>query len=295
MFVLRFPNETPIAFATAGHFTAPPDAIHPDRILDSAVLLLGDTGFYPIAQDDREYLLEPGNFMLLFPQHHHRGYAAAYGGQSHFWCHFYLPLSGLHPVTDKCRLTDAANRGFCVLPEYGKLQHTEKFRVLFRQLIDASEAPYRDRDARARICNAYLTVLLQELSQECIRSAYETETHTVSVGTHTAIEHIREELRQRACSEDICIADLARVYHYHPSYLTELFRRHTGMTPAVYIRQLRLTTAQQLLLNTDAKIEDIAHQSGFSDPKYFMKVFRRIVGVTPGEYRRCWFRMHENQ
>ncbi len=292
MFVLRFPNDTPIAFATAGHFTAPPESHHPDRVLDSAVLLIGDTGTYPIAQDGREYLLEPDTYMILFPQHRHRGYAPASDGQSHFWCHFYLPLSGLHPVTDKCTLTDPSNRGFCILPEYGHLAHAEKYRVLFRQLIDASQTPYRDNDARARICNAYLTVLLQELSQECIGGAFEAETAAAS---NAVIERILEELQQRAYTEDINLSDLARSYHYHPGYLTELFRRQTGMTPITYIRQLRLERAKQLLLNTDARIDHVAFQCGFSDPKYFMKVFRRSVGVTPGEYRRCWYRLHENK
>ena len=293
MFVLRFPNDTPIAFSTAGHFTAPPGAHHPDRILDSAVLLIGDTGSYPIAQDGREYHLDPDTFMILFPQHHHRGFAAASDGQSHFWCHFYLPLSGLHPVTDKCVLHDSSNRGFCVLPEYGHLRHAEKYRVLFRQLIDASQASYRDKGAQAQICNAYLTVLLQELSQECIQSAYDA-VHPALTASHAAIERIREEFRRRACTEDISIAALAEAYHYNASYLTELFRMETGMTPSAYIRQLRLETAQQLLINTDAHIEVIARQCGYADPKYFMKVFRRTVGVTPSEYRRCWFRQHEN-
>lgn len=292
MFVLRFPNDTPIAFATAGHFTAPPGAHHPDRVLDSAVLLIGDTGMYPIEQDGRQYRLEPDTFILLFPGHRHRGYAPASDGQSHFWCHFYLPLSGLHPVTDKCKPQDPANRGFCILPEYGKLVHAEKFRMLFRQLIDASEAPYRDNDARACICNAYLTVLLQELSQECIRAACEEGT---VLPPHTVVARICEELRTRACTHNIRISALARAYHYHPSYLAELFRRETGMTPIAYLCHLRLETAQHLLLNTDAPIAVIAGQCGFSDPKYFMKVFRRTVGVTPGEYRKCWFRMHENR
>jgi len=287
MYTLRFPIQTPIAFASAGQFVAKNNPVHPHRILDSAVLLLGLDGTYPIAQDGREYLLESNTFMVLFPNHAHGGYAPATDPQSHFWCHFYLPLDALHPVTDRCDLQAATNRGFCVLPEFGRISHTEKYRMLFRQLIDASQNLYQDKAAQARICDAYITVIVQELSQECLRQEPRGSASAV-------VEKIREYLRLHACTEPICITELAARYHYNASYLTELFRAETGMTLVAYLNSVRMERARSLLLNTDATVESIAKQCGFGDTKYFMKTFKRINSVTPSEFRRSYTRLHEN-
>ena len=47
-----------------------------------------------------------------------------------------------------------------------------------------------------------------------------------------------------------------------------------------------LERAQQLLLETDLKVETIAARAGFSSMGTFIKSFRRYTGSTPGEWRR---------
>jgi AraC-like DNA-binding protein len=44
--------------------------------------------------------------------------------------------------------------------------------------------------------------------------------------------------------------------------------------------------AQQLLLDTDKSITEIAMDVGFSDSGYFSRVFRREVGLSPTDYRQ---------
>ena len=134
MFYLRYPMNTELRFATAGRFTAHNNPLHPHRNLPSAVLLIGLSGSYPIAQDDREFVLCENSFLLLFPGHEHRGYAPATDAQSHYWCHFHFPQSSA-PYADDCKecseflpvvvedpdITLPENRKFCYLPEAGTL------------------------------------------------------------------------------------------------------------------------------------------------------------------------------
>lgn len=70
---------------------------------------------------------------------------------------------------------------------------------------------------------------------------------------------------------------------------TVLYRRMqtvTGLSPSVYIKQMRLGVAKQLLRDTDMPIRDIAFKTGFATVKYFSTVFKESTGQLPNDYRR---------
>jgi LacI family transcriptional regulator len=49
---------------------------------------------------------------------------------------------------------------------------------------------------------------------------------------------------------------------------------------------VQLKRVQQLLAETDLRLERIAELAGFEHPEYISVVFKRQTGQTPGEYRR---------
>lgn len=309
MFYLRYPMNTELRFATAGRFTAHNNPLHPHRNLPSAVLLIGLSGSYPIAQDDREFVLCENSFLLLFPGHEHRGYAPATDAQSHYWCHFHFPQSSA-PYADDCKecseflpvvvedpdITLPENRKFCYLPEAGMLTYPDKFHILFRQLIDASQNSYPSKEARDIICSSYITIILNELTQQTLEGALIRQIEEISGSRQAAvIARVKEYLRASLCDTTLSIPALARQFHYHPNYLSQIFRAETGMTMTRYLNAVRLEKAGTLLLNSDLHIDMIAAECGFNDEKYFMKAFKRSYGVTPTEYRNVYFRLHDNR
>ncbi|MCI8779165.1 MAG: helix-turn-helix transcriptional regulator [Lachnospiraceae bacterium] len=52
-----------------------------------------------------------------------------------------------------------------------------------------------------------------------------------------------------------------------------------------YLMAVRLENAKKLLLETEAGMELVAQQSGFSS-SYFIHIFRETLGMTPGQYRK---------
>jgi AraC family transcriptional regulator len=81
-----------------------------------------------------------------------------------------------------------------------------------------------------------------------------------------------------------------------PAYLTDLFRRHEGLSIARYQRRLRLSRALVELPDTD-DIATLALELGFSSHAHFSTAFRATYGVTPSAYRknlkaRCAPRRH---
>jgi AraC family transcriptional regulator len=70
-----------------------------------------------------------------------------------------------------------------------------------------------------------------------------------------------------------------------PAYLTDLFRRHEGVSIARYQRRLRLSRALVELPHTE-DIAALALDLGFSSHAHFSTAFRATYGETPSRYRR---------
>ena len=79
---------------------------------------------------------------------------------------------------------------------------------------------------------------------------------------------------------------LAAQTHFSKYYLCEMFRRKTGMTPMRYIRLLRVSRAQRLLLTTDDSISNIGLSCGYDNFSFFCRVFHNVSGMSPSEYRK---------
>lgn len=68
--------------------------------------------------------------------------------------------------------------------------------------------------------------------------------------------------------------------------LTEKLKTLTGLTPAAFILNVRLTVACKYMTeNKDSiRISDLAFSVGFNDPKYFSTCFKKKYGMTPKSY-----------
>lgn len=85
---------------------------------------------------------------------------------------------------------------------------------------------------------------------------------------------------------DISLEHVARHVHLSPAYLSELFKKETGMSFVDYKTVVRIENAKRLLDSTPGNISDISEKVGYSDPKYFSKLFKKITGKTVYEYRK---------
>ena len=84
------------------------------------------------------------------------------------------------------------------------------------------------------------------------------------------------------------ISMLADAFGLSRTAFSHAFRKRTGMAPAYFIRQLRMTEAERLLKTTALSVKEIATAVGFSSPDQFGKVFRIYFGVSPRKFRQ-WF------
>lgn len=86
--------------------------------------------------------------------------------------------------------------------------------------------------------------------------------------------------------ENITLADLAKVSLYSPWYSYRLFIQWINMTPADYIRRLRLSKSAMKLRDEKVRIIDIAFEVGFNSVDGYQRAFFREFGYNPREYAK---------
>lgn len=104
--------------------------------------------------------------------------------------------------------------------------------------------------------------------------------------TNQRLGRVYEYLIGHFC-EPITLAQIARVAAMTPPGVSRYFRRTTGRNVSVFLNELRIDHAAQLLADTDRSVADIALSSGFPTLSNFNRRFRGRLQLTPREYRQA--------
>lgn len=95
-----------------------------------------------------------------------------------------------------------------------------------------------------------------------------------------AIEFMHDNYERELALEEIAAAAYLSEYHF-----ARLFKQITGVTPHVYLANVRLEHARRLLSETSMPISQIAIKVGYQSQSHFTKMFKSVTGVTPRVYR----------
>lgn len=96
---------------------------------------------------------------------------------------------------------------------------------------------------------------------------------------------VKEKIDQAFAGEEKLSQDLTEL-GLSLRRVVDIFKSEYGVTPKAYADSLRLEEARRLLLDTDARVTDVAYQAGFGSLAAFNRFFKKETGKTPGEYRR---------
>jgi two-component system response regulator YesN len=94
-----------------------------------------------------------------------------------------------------------------------------------------------------------------------------------------------EYIRSHYMDPDISLKAVCAALSISKSYLSTVFKAHTGMTFVEYLTDVRIEAAKDLLASDDLRSYEVAERVGFRDAHYFSLTFRKQTGVSPTEYR----------
>lgn len=85
---------------------------------------------------------------------------------------------------------------------------------------------------------------------------------------------------------DLTIAQLAARLSTSQPTLVRRFRQALGITPKVYVQEMRMRFARGMLAGSNRTIEEIAGFVGYSDVRVFRRAFRNFTGKSAAAWRR---------
>lgn len=90
------------------------------------------------------------------------------------------------------------------------------------------------------------------------------------------------------CTEDLTLDFIAKKAGFSKYHFTRLFHQFTNITFYKYLNQKRVAFAQELLLNPELSVTEVALQCGFSNLSSFIRMFKMIKFCTPTEFRNMY-------
>lgn len=100
------------------------------------------------------------------------------------------------------------------------------------------------------------------------------------------INDIREYIEMHFRDVNLNISMIGESFSLTPSYVSKIFKEHTGETLLDLINQTRLTAAKALLSEQKLTVNEIAGRVGYADVSTFLRIFKRFEGMTPGKYQK---------
>ena len=96
-----------------------------------------------------------------------------------------------------------------------------------------------------------------------------------------SLDVIEKRINEKLTVENIAADVYVSKFHY-----MRLFREVVGDSVMDYVNKRKLTLAATALVETNAKILDIALDYGFDSRDVFTRSFKAFMGITPAEYRK---------
>jgi YesN/AraC family two-component response regulator len=100
------------------------------------------------------------------------------------------------------------------------------------------------------------------------------------------IEKIIGIIEKNISDSKFSVADFASDIGMSHSVLYRKISAVTGQTITEFIKTIRLTKAEQLLIKSNYHINKISDMTGFSSPSYFSTCFKKKHGFPPSEFDR---------
>lgn len=144
----------------------------------------------------------------------------------------------------------------------------------------------REDKYSSKISSAKVVELLLKIS----RNIENQNKSSINVKTEKLFMDIRTKMYQD-CGRNWNIEQMAKDLHFSASRFHSLYKAQFGVSPKQDLQQIRINYAQNLLIQENVTVSQVAELIGYKNEYYFIRKFKEVMGKTPGKYRK---EMQEN-
>ncbi|MGY5356170.1 hybrid sensor histidine kinase/response regulator transcription factor [Wenyingzhuangia sp. IMCC45467] len=101
---------------------------------------------------------------------------------------------------------------------------------------------------------------------------------------HIFLKRITDFVKQEIKNPDFSTETLAELMKVSQSQLYRKLKAISGSTVHEFITRVKMDHAQELLINSDLNISQIAYETGFTEPSNFSRTFSKHFGSSPSNY-----------
>lgn len=109
--------------------------------------------------------------------------------------------------------------------------------------------------------------------------------HTILSNLFDATTYTFREIINAHIYSTITLSELSELTNMSLSTFKREFKKVYDNSPAIYIKDKKLTKAKELLSVSKLRMSDVAFDSGFNNVAHFSKSFKQKFGVTPSNYK----------
>ena len=194
------------------------------------------------------------------------------------------------PVMDgiellKALLQDERTSHIPVIMLTAKAAQEDKLVGLDQGAHDYLVKPFDGRELNLRIRN--LIDQRQKLQAKFDKKTVRLSAKQVAVSSldEQFLKKLMDAIETNLDEEDFGVVELAEKVHLSRHQLHRKLKALTGLSPSVFIRNLRLERAKQLLEQKAGNASEVAFMVGFNSAAYFSKCFSDKYGFPPSELR----------
>lgn len=125
-----------------------------------------------------------------------------------------------------------------------------------------------------------LVLLLSELMRQYGDQASYFDRRGSDAGIVRILRYVEENY------QTLTLSELANHFHYSTAYMSKLIKKHTGKNLVQLLTDMRMKRAEELLLHTSLRLDEVAELSGYESADHFSRQFRKIYGLPPGQFRK---------
>ena len=98
---------------------------------------------------------------------------------------------------------------------------------------------------------------------------------------------VKRKLEENVENCEFDVSDYIVSLGYNTDYFRRLYKTYTSVSPFVYLNNLRMERAKNLLIaDPFFNVREIASLCGFKESLYFSTCFKKYTGISPSQYKK---------
>jgi len=148
-----------------------------------------------------------------------------------------------------------------------------------------SEITIRNTNNVGKLFSATTIAEMELLLQEYLKEVCDCIEENACVSASPVCEEIKQYVRENYADPDLNVNAVAAKFYLNPAYLSNMFKRNTGIKLLEYINRVRIDEAKKMMIsNPQMSVEEIAEKSGFANSRTFRRIFSKNENTSPSKF-----------